>query len=68
MEKKNFTVLIILIALLAVSILKEKGKRIPDIMGSLPLPAEFALCMILLICIPLFSPMATVRGFIYAQF
>ncbi len=54
--------------LLAVSILKEKGKRIPDIMGSLPLPAEFALCMILLICIPLFSPMATVRGFIYAQF
>ena len=54
--------------LLIVSILQERGLHIREKMAALPLPVEFGICLILLICVSLFSPMAAARGFIYAQF
>lgn len=56
------------ILLFLVSFLQERGVRIRDTLSKWPLPVEFALCLVLLICIPMFSPMAMARGFIYAQF
>ena len=56
------------ILLLTISILQERGVRIRERLSALPLPVEFGLCFLLLICIPLFGPMAASRGFIYAQF
>ena len=50
------------------SILQERGLHIREKMAALPLPVEFGICLILLICVSLFSPMAAARGFIYAQF
>ena len=49
-------------------ILQERGLHIREKMAALPLPVEFGICLILLICVSLFSPMAAARGFIYAQF
>ena len=54
--------------LLIVSILQERGLHIREKMAALPLPVEFGICLILLICVSLFSPLAAARGFIYAQF
>ena len=54
--------------LLIVSILQERGLHIREKMAALPLPVEFGICLILLICVSLLSPMAAARGFIYAQF
>ena len=51
-----------------VSVLKERGVDMELALSKLPLPVEFAICMLLLISIPLFSPMSVARGFIYAQF
>ena len=56
------------ILLFAVSLAQERGVRIRDTLSKWPLPVEFGLCLVLLICIPMFSPMAMARGFIYAQF
>ena len=56
------------ILLFVVSVFQERGVRIRDKMAQLPFPVEFALCVFMLFCIPLLSPMAAARGFIYAQF
>ena len=51
-----------------VSLLKEKGINIEQKLSKLPLPVEFMVWFLLLVSIPMFSPMSVARGFIYAQF
>lgn len=51
-----------------VSLLKENGVDVVGRLGKLPLPVEFMIWFLLLVSIPLFSPMSVARGFIYAQF
>ena len=54
--------------LLVISILQERGIRIRSALGRAPLAVSFAACLVLLLSIPLFGPVAMARGFIYAQF
>ncbi len=51
-----------------VSFLKEREMNVIQSLAKLPLPVEFAVWFLLMISIPLFSPMSVARGFIYAQF
>ena len=51
-----------------VSVLKEKGINMEEVAVKTPIALEFLICILLLISIPLFSPMSVARGFIYAQF
>ena len=51
-----------------VSVLKEKGINMEEAAAKTPIALEFLICILLLISIPLFSPMSVARGFIYAQF
>ena len=62
------TLLVGCLLLLAVSIAQERGIRVRSAFGTKPLALQFAAFLLLLLCIPLFSPMAMTRGFIYAQF
>ena len=50
------------------SVLKEKGINMEEAAVRTPIALEFLMCILLLISIPLFSPMSVARGFIYAQF
>lgn len=54
--------------LFGVSVLQEKGIRLRDGLSKTPFMVQFVACLAVLICIALFSPMAAVRGFLYAQF
>ena len=51
-----------------VSVLKERGTDMEKALSRLPFAVEFLMFLLLLISIPLFSPMSVARGFIYAQF
>ena len=62
------TMLICLAVLILVSVLQERGMHIRETMARWPLALELIVCLVVLIAIPLFSPMAAARGFIYAQF
>ncbi len=62
------TLLLGCVLLLVISILQERGIRIRSALGKAPLAVSFAACLILLLCVPLFGPVAMARGFIYAQF
>ncbi|MBQ1312823.1 MAG: MBOAT family protein [Blautia sp.] len=57
-----------ILLLFTVSILQEKGMHIRETLAKRPLALRVAVCLLLLTAIPLFSPMAAARGFIYAQF
>ena len=56
------------IVLLIVSLLKEKGWDIREMIAALPLPVSAAIYFCLLLSIGLFGSTAAARGFIYAQF
>ena len=62
------TVGLALLCVLLFGVLRERSVSIRGLLSRLPLPVQFALCLLLLLTIPLFSPMGTVRGFVYAQF
>ncbi len=56
------------VLLFITSVLKERGKEIPAILGRMKPVAHCAIIIALLLCIPLFSPVGEIRGFLYAQF
>ncbi len=56
------------LALLIVSILREKGIGVREKIAARPVPAVAALSLVLIVLIPMFGPMAAARGFLYAQF
>lgn len=51
-----------------VSVIRERGNRIRDLLSARPLAVQFILCLLLLLCTLFLSPMASGGGFIYAQF
>ena len=56
------------VIMFVIGLIKEKGVNIPEKFSELPLPAEFAVFLLLFICIPVCAPMGEARGFLYAQF
>ncbi len=54
--------------LFAASVQRERGVGIREALLAKPAAVRFVLCLILLLCVVSFSPMAAEGGFIYAQF
>ena len=51
-----------------ISLIRERGINIYERLNAWPLAAQYVLFLILVIAIPVLSPMSMARGFIYAQF
>lgn len=56
------------VILFVIGILKERGVKIRESLGKLPLPVTAAIYFCILVSIGLFGSTAVARGFIYAQF
>ena len=57
-----------ILLLFAVSLIRERGRKIRTILSAWPLAAQYAIVLALLLAVFCFSPMASAGGFIYAQF